>query len=584
MKNIFLALVLTSMAAIAAFSQDVRPSPTPTPDAEKEKAQVMRFLRDLDQEISNLRLPENRIAYFAELGAVMWQFDETQARTLCGKAISDLQQLIAEHNSALAAEKAAAAADPDALTVGFTSMGGLRDAASRGRALNGIRRQILLAIAQNDLDLAMNGLTATANIDFGESDQEPTHDDWLVQQLAEIGADKSPKQALALALESLKKGLESRHFSILYNLAASDPASAKQLAAAIMSKAKEGKASIYILAEFLRKAEGLATTDSKEGKSEPLYTKQDLREIAGLLADEIEDDGGSSFISLVEKYLPARAAALKAKFKAQNKHRGNAALPMFGDGVGVGEGIGYGSNSMASNSNSAAAKAQAEKWKKQREDRNSLAAFSKLAAGTLPPEEREKVLAEARKTVARLRDPRDKIIALSAIATGVVNSDKALALDLMREADRLAPTYPTTYADCMVVYSLASGYVFVDPEQAFPRFEALISRLNELIGAGVKLIEFIDVQGDTVKDGEIKLGSLGGLTGLGILRITSGADLPLRRLAEFDLPRTQALADRFDRPEARVLAKILILRAFSKKFAAPNDVAERPEVQPDELK
>lgn len=579
MKNIFLALVFTSMAAIAAFSQDVRPSPTPTPDAEKEKAQVMRFLRDLDQEISNLRLPENRIAYFAELGAVMWQFDETQARTLYGKAISDLQQLIAEHNSVLAAEKAAAAADPDALTVGFTSMGGLRDAASRGRALNGIRRQILLAIAQNDLDLAMNGLTATANIDFGESDQEPTHDDWLVQQLAEIGADKSPKQALALALESLKKGLESRHFSILYNLAASDPASAKQLAAAIMSKAKEGKASIYILTEFLRKAEGLAKTDNKEGKSEPLYTKQDLREIAGLLADEIEDDGGSSFISLVEKYLPARAAALKAKFRSKGIS-GNMV-----DGLRVpGVESGYGSNSMASNSNSAAAKAQAEKWKKQREDRNSLRAFSKLAAGTLPPEEREKVLAEARKTVARLRDPRDKIIALSAIATGVVNSDKALALDLMREADRLAPTYPTTYADCMVVYSLASGYVFVDPEQAFPRFEALISRLNELIGAGVKLIEFIDVQGDTVKDGEIKLGSLGGLTGLGILRITSGADLPLRRLAEFDLPRTQALADRFDRPEARVLAKILILRAFSKKFAAPNDVAERPEVQPDELK
>lgn len=71
--------------------------------------------------------------------------------------------------------------------------------------------------------------------------------------------------------------------------------------------------------------------------------------------------------------------------------------------------------------------------KRQSEDRKSLEAFTKLSNGKLPKEEREKVLAEARKTVLRIRDPRDKVLALTAIATGVVSSDKELALELMRK-------------------------------------------------------------------------------------------------------------------------------------------------------
>jgi len=55
---------------------------------------MIAFLRDTDQEVSNLRLPENRVALFAEIGSVMWQFDEQQARALYAKAVGDLQQLM----------------------------------------------------------------------------------------------------------------------------------------------------------------------------------------------------------------------------------------------------------------------------------------------------------------------------------------------------------------------------------------------------------------------------------------------------------------------------------------------------------
>ena len=65
--------------------------------------------------------------------------------------------------------------------------------------------------------------------------------------------------------------------------------------------------------------------------------------------------------------------------------------------------------------------------------------------------------------------------------------------------------------------------------------------------------------------------------GASMLRQMSIANVPLKKLAEFDLDRTRALADRFDRPEARVLAKILILRAYTQAPAEKPTSAAKDE-------
>jgi len=574
MKRIFLAAILSLLASIPAFSQT--PTPAPTPDAEKERAQMIVFLRDLDQEVSNLRLPENRVTFFAEVGSVMWQFDEAQARTIYAKATNDLRQIIMSYATAIADAKAAQAADPDALTASFFGGSYRPPIVTKGGTLRSVRKQVILSIAENDPDLAMNALADTAGLipeenvyAYGESDDD------LKQQIAAMAAQSSPKRALEIALESLKKELASEHVSILRQLNAVDGEAAKTLAAAMVSKAKDGGANTYTLLEFLRVADSfLEDAKKKSGKPAPL-TVADAKEIAGAFADSINDSPlfyGS--LDEIEKYFPAKAAALRAKNAAPKRMTmtGNMAANVMPSGSGSGSG----------SSANTAVKANEEKWKKMAEDRESLAAFSKLSSGKLPPEEREKVLAEARKTIARLRNPQDKIIALSAIATGVVASDKPLALDLMREADRLAPMYPKNYADFMVVFAVASGYAMVDPEQAFPRIEGLIASTNEIINAGVKVGEFFDVTGEMVEDNEVNVGAFAGPMGTGVLKALSIADVPLRKLAEFDLARTRALADRFDRPEARVLAKLMILRAYTKsidtKTATPQttDIPEDP--------
>lgn len=573
MKKNFLALVIILASTTFAFSQTA--TPAPTPDAEKEKAQMVAFLRDVDQEVSNLRLPENRITFFAEVGSAMWQFDETQARTIYAKAINDLRQIIMSYSSAAADAKAAQAADPDALTASFVGIGYRDPMATMGRNLLQVRRQVLLSIAQNDAELALNALADTSGLVLEDGRYGDPNDDALMQELAVMAAPRSPKRALEMALESLKKEITSRHFRILQQLNEVDGEAARTLASAMVSKAKEGKTNSYVLAEFLKSADrSLEAANKKLAKPSP-YTVDDARAIAGLLADKISENPNLyDKIDEIEKYLPARAMALKAKFAAQKRMVGNAVNAVRSYG-------------MASNSNSGRRSAEEERWKKLSEDRKSLEVFSKLSEGKLPPEEREKVLAEARKTIARLRDPRDKVIALSAIATGVVSSDKPLALDLMREADRIAPIYPKNYADFMVVFAVASGYAMVDPEQAFPRIEALIASTNEIINAGMKIGEFIDVSGEMIQDNELKIGAFAGPMSAGLMSGMSIADMPIRKLADFDLDRTRALADRFERPEARVLAKLLILRAYAKKFdmnTATPDMDAVPETEPDEPK
>ncbi|MBX3280994.1 MAG: hypothetical protein KF756_00805 [Acidobacteria bacterium] len=575
MKKVFLTVALCLAAAASAFSQTLAPSPTPTPDPEKEKAQTIAFLRDLDQEISNLRLPENRVSFYVELASVMWQLDEQQARGIYAKSVGDLRQMISIYENERAEAKAAEAADKDALTASFVDMSFRSPLSRTAVVLVQLRKQIVLSIAERDIDLAMTALADTAGIVIDDAYRDTT-DEWLLNRIAERAATRSPKQALALALEALKKGLDGSHFQVIRQLYEVDSEAAKTLGDAMLTKAKEDETDAATLGEFLRVADALIEKAKKPSAKPSPFSEADARQIAGLLADKLQrfDGYGSlAYLHNIEKYLPARAMALKAR-AASMAGNANSVIPERR------------TRSASSNANSAVS-AEQEKWKKRSEDSEKLQAFAKLAEGKLPKEEREKVLAEARKTITRIRDPRDKVIALSAIATAVAPSDKELALQLMAQAEQFAPLYPRTSADYLVALSVASGYAMVEPDKAYPRIEALIASSNDIITAGARVIEFIDPEGTMVSDGELRLGGLIGPTGGGLVSNLSFMEMPLRRLAEFDLERTRALADRFDRPEARVLGKILILRSFAQKFnrneVVPDAGPEKAEAQPDDV-
>jgi hypothetical protein len=108
---------------------------------------------------------------------------------------------------------------------------------------------------------------------------------------------------------------------------------------------------------------------------------------------------------------------------------------------------------------------------------------------------------------------------------------------------------------------LASGYSTVDSDRSFSILEDTVSRGNELINSAVKVVEFIDVTEDIMTDGELQVGAFGNDMVRNVTKQLVGADSTLQTLTKIDFDKMRAITNRFDRPEVRVLAKMMVLRA-----------------------
>jgi hypothetical protein len=159
-----------------------------------------------------------------------------------------------------------------------------------------------------------------------------------------------------------------------------------------------------------------------------------------------------------------------------------------------------------------------------------------------------------------------KVMGLSALAAQVARSgDKDLASEIMRDASSIVNPQPKNYQDFLLTWMLASGYSTVEPERSFSLLDETVGRCNEVLASAIRIAEFVDTNDEIVIDGEVQLGGFSSGPGSSIVKsltsALSGFDNTIQTLATTDFQRTRDLANRFDRPEARVLAKMLVLRA-----------------------
>jgi hypothetical protein len=306
-----------------------------------------------------------------------------------------------------------------------------------------------------------------------------------------------------------------------------------------------------------------------------------MRELVEILAQAIlsrtaaEGPSVAAYVGTVQKYLPGRAAQIRAKFKlTRNSTASNTGMPF--DEMEAIQTVAA-SNSNSNSMNAATARREArEKEEKQLFD-DTLGLTSKQ----LPKEEREKIIAQARKIIATTPGRDKKIPALSFLAAQVAKlGDKELAAEIMRDAERLVNPAPKNYQDFLLSWMLASGYAAADPEKAFPVLEDTIGRANETLAAFIKVGEFIDVAEEVIQDGELQVGAFGGQMVRGLTSELGMADSTIQVLAKADFAKTRALTNRFDRAEIRILAKMMVLRAvLSSKEAPKTDVS--PEMATD---
>ncbi|MEJ7848943.1 MAG: hypothetical protein WKF92_12740 [Pyrinomonadaceae bacterium] len=304
----------------------------------------------------------------------------------------------------------------------------------------------------------------------------------------------------------------------------------------------------------------------KEGGKKPVYSQQELRDLAEILAQGVllsgseDDDSGIQYIPAIEKYSPSRGAQIRAKFKGRSSS-GDSFGNSSNSGITVMNTAGYGS-SAGPNSNSNINPHQKEMEERLKDEESLKKGVESLASITLPKEERQKIIDEARKILMRTPGRDKKIMGLSLLAKQVTAAgDKELAGEIMKDAQSLINPQPKNYQDFLLTWMLAAGYAEADPEKAFPLLEDTIHRVNDTISAFVKVGEFIDVAGEMIQDGEVQVGIFGGSMVRGLTSGMDMADSTLINLARTDFAKTKNLTSRFERPEVRILAKMMILRA-----------------------
>jgi hypothetical protein len=265
----------------------------------------------------------------------------------------------------------------------------------------------------------------------------------------------------------------------------------------------------------------------------------------------------------IDKYVPGRRSQLRSKYKQGIELYDtytNSAMP-------VNANTSYGS----ANSNIAVRTAADERAEREKAEAKLFDDIAQLGSKPLSPEDRQKVIVQARSIIARTPGKEKKVMALNLLAVQVMRAgDKDLAAEIMSDAERFVNPQPRNYRDFLLTLMVASGYAETNPDRAFPLLQDTISRVNETIAAAVKVAEFMDVTNEMVSDGEVQVGSFGGAMIRDITKELGMANSTLRALATADFAKTRSLTNTFERTEVRVLAKMLVLRAVLQEGRAPD--------------
>src|SRR5688572_3894372 len=415
--TIKLLLILT-ISSTVLFAQTV-PEKNPSEDAEKLRKEAVAFLRETLGDVNGMRSLENRISFTAEMAALMWFHDEREARAMYAGSISDFRDLLLRY-------------DGQMNQLGITSEEGERERygpmafmiepTDRDRVMRKVRttiavgQQIAMSLAEHDPELAWSfyydGLGAVSNPAFKKQAENGStfFESQLLTQIAENNAAKGAQ----LGIKSLAKGFSHHHLQLLKTIYAKDPDKAVDFGSAILSRIKTEKLDgthFYLLASLLEFGGQTLDQSRKTGGKKAVYTAAELREIADVFGQAIlnrtDADVGSglSHVDIIQKYSPGRAAQIKAKFRrgvpsysSANSAATNAMM-MAGDP----DSYAY-SNSNSNKSNSSPGRYEREQ--REREEREKAEAklledVQSLTTKQLPKEERQKIVAQARKIIAQ---------------------------------------------------------------------------------------------------------------------------------------------------------------------------------------
>jgi hypothetical protein len=424
-------------------------------------------------------------------------------------------------------------------------------------------------------------------------------------------AATDPKLALEIAEENLSGGLTYELPQFLNTLREKDPDAAAKLAGEVVMKIRAENLETSDIARQVAMSLLREATASPEGEgagakavATPLLDVQALRELTEMLAVEAlrpSSTAGPELINYllemmpaVEKYAPARAAQLKKKTAQQAATGEKGAAEEAATDISNWDTSKFGTLLEKGSTDellAEAAKAPAgvremlyqHAAMKLVEQGNTDGARQLINERVKDPELRKQLLAQleealvikaaeqgkieqTRKMLATLRTNEERVMALAQLASGAAaKGEKKVALQLLEEARGMMAGRAKNFTQLGAQLSVARAYATIDASRSLAILEPIVDQLNELLAAAIVLGGFMAEE--IVNDDEIMMGPLSMITGELVTRYLGD----VRALARADFDRTRALADRFQRDEIRLSARLLIAQSILSPQAAGQD-------------
>jgi hypothetical protein len=580
LRALTLTLLLLSNSAAAQLPQTKQDS-----DEEKAKARKeleRKALAMLDETLEGaqlLKLAENRVSLRTQGADLLWTRDEKRARSLFRDAAADLA----------------------------SARAGDSGRSNQVWVLSQLRTQLLYTAAAHDPQLALDLLHEShASAPDGTAQPTATGDPdgelRLEQSLAALAAESDPKAALRSAEEGMGKGVTLGVMGTLERLRSKDAEAATRLASKIVEKLRseslnQGREATMVAASLLRTAllpdeqprylyaRGLPYRPATE-KPKPLVMEDgDLRELADLVAAAaLKDSLGMGAFGLMmeirpmlpelEKRVPARAAQLRQRlaemdkqldprtrawmnFDAVMEKSTDAMLEEAAKGPSEVRGELYAAAAMKlfqSGETEKARQVVAENLSGQ--EREQMLAYMDQAEVARAAEKGDP---EAIRAVAsRIKSKERRAGALAELAVALAaKGDKKAAAQLLEEARGLVDRQPDNQREVQALLEVARGYALVEPAKTFEIIDPLIDQANDMMSAAA-LLEKFGAGSGAFRKGELILAlGLGDVGGTYERYVKA-----LAELARLDFDRTRATADRFNRDEARLMARLIIARSL----------------------
>jgi hypothetical protein len=565
--KIFMTCGLMLFFLASGFAQS-QPSHTPT-DTEKarleQEKKAMTVLDELLAEAQSLRLPENRAYVQVTAADLLWEKDEPRARSLFQEATSTLAQIMNSIESD----------DPNFY--------------GRVQAPNQLRQQMIQIVARRDAQLALNLLRTTRPPKHYEEELQSF--DAEEMQLAGVIAQNDPKRALQIAEENLQKGVTSDVLQTIHQLQSKDPEAATQLTGKVVQKLKQD--------EFLKDYSSMSTaasllslmqndTQQNNEKKRPLLSEQDKKAVIELLTTtalktnlkgqqrDVSQHAMNTLqqlLPLVEKYVPTQVQALRRQTTpaAQANDPYREAYQEFNQLQQKGtleQMLDFAKNAAPELRNQFYLQAA---WKAVNQGNSDRA--RDIINTHLPAHQRRNMLEnldttqmhnlanegkldEARRILSRIpSNERRAGFLLQMIDIVGTKADEKTKLQILEEARSLLGQRADNHAEFNAQINLIGRFVLYDPKRSFEMYDPLVTQLNSLIAAA-ETLDSIE-QRYAFSNGEMRLQLNGGGIVSSLLQQLSET---LSQSAAVDFDRARSIADRFDRSELRLLARLNMVR------------------------